>query len=88
MTTKIIQDTELQEYLDKGWELVNTFANPNPQPMFYALVKEHEHKFIIPVEWYHRNNEELGGDYAPSAILLEEKRVTILRCECGDEINR
>jgi hypothetical protein len=40
---------------------------------------EHHHKFVIPVEWA-TNSHDMGYGIW--------KRVTKLRCECGEEIER
>lgn len=49
---------------------------PNPpQPI------EHEHKFVIPVEW--REIVQVQTHFIKNPVV-----VTKLRCECGEEIDR
>jgi hypothetical protein len=51
-------------------------------------LQRHEHQFTIPVEWKYDSDENIGGDYAPAVIVLTGKRVTKLRCVCGEETER
>lgn len=49
------------------------------------LDTNHEHRFVIPVEWryIHKSHEAHWHDETPLA-----KKVTRLRCECGEEQER
>jgi hypothetical protein len=42
--------------------------------------KEHQHKFVIPIEWKYKDawRNSVGGAYP------QIKRVTKLMCECGE----
>lgn len=54
------------------------------QALTHYINKEHQHQFTIPVEWKYKHKYMGGGDgYAP-----ESKRVTKLRCICGEETDR
>lgn len=46
------------------------------------------HQYDIPVEWWYDAEENIGGDYAKAAIVIQAKHVTRLRCVCGEEIDR
>lgn len=46
------------------------------------------HIYQIPVEWWYDADENIGGDYAKAAIVIQAKHVTKLRCLCGAEVER
>lgn len=41
--------------------------------------EDHEHKFTVPVEWH---------EYPMRTTTIKIKKVTKLRCDCGQEIKR
>ena len=53
-----------------------------------AMNKTHEHRFTIPVEWRYDADENIGGDYAKASIVIVERHVSRLMCECGQEVER
>lgn len=53
-----------------------------------AMNPKHEHKFVIPVEWRYDADENIGGDYAKASIVIVERHVSRLMCECGQEVER
>jgi len=49
--TKVLQcdETELQYYLNKGWEIITSVPNPYPQPRVYFYIKK-MYEYLPPQE--------------------------------------
>lgn len=52
------------------------------EAMVESLMREHTHKYVIPVEWSYR------GEIYPHVYHPKLRKVTKLRCKCGEEIAR
>lgn len=50
---------------------------------YFADRLEHQHQFVIPVEWEWTDYRGFDYDSIPG-----RKKVTVLRCFCGEETDR
>jgi hypothetical protein len=65
---------------------MSQYTDPTPQETDKAikLLAKHQHQFTIPVEWRYSGNP--SNTYQSAAP--DTKKVTKLRCPCGEEIER
>jgi hypothetical protein len=82
----MISAKEIEEVM-KNQKLLAELKEPLAR-LHESMNKGHEHKFVIPVAWQFESDENIGGDYAGAALVLDRQWVTRLMCECGKEMER
>ncbi len=79
---------KVQKELRQGSEFINTYRSPIVRSLDMEKIGKHTHEFTIPVEWKYKAGLEADNGKGSYYAKMGSKRVTKLRCVCGEETER